>query len=155
MLVEFDNISDNSRIWIYASPIFLNNENQTYISKLLSNHLNTWQAHQVSLTAALTILENHFIVIALDENIVGASGCSIDTLQHKIQEIENYLAVSLTNRLNVFCIVDDKIECIPSSELSKFVNKETLFYDLTIQKKSDLYSYLKPIKEGWCSRFIK
>ena len=28
-----------------------------------------------------------------------------------------------------------KIKCIPSSELSKFANKETLFYDLTIQKK--------------------
>ena len=155
MLVEFENISDDSRIWIYASPIFLDNVNQTYISKLLSNHIDNWQAHQVSLTAALTILENHFIVIALDENIAGASGCSIDTLQHKIQEIENYLGVSLTNRLNVFCIVDDKIECIPSSDLSKFVNKETLFYDLTIQKKSDLSSYLKPIKEGWCSRLIK
>ena len=155
MLVEFENISDNSRIWIYASPIFLNDENQTYISKLLSNHIDNWKAHQVSLTAALTILENHFIVIALDENIAGASGCSIDALQYKIQEIENYLAVSLTNRLNVFCILDNKIKCIPSSELSKFANKETLFYDLTIQKKSDLYSYLKPIKEGWCSRFIK
>ena len=154
MLVEFGNISDNSRIWIYASPIFLDNENQTYISKLLSNHIDNWQAHQVSLTAALTILENHFIVIALDENIAGASGCSIDTLQHKIQEIENYLAVSLTNRLNVFCIVDDKIKCIPSTELSKFANKETLFYDLTIQKKSDLSTYLKPIKEGWCSRLV-
>ena len=154
MLVEFENISDDSRIWIYASPILLDNENQTYISKLLSNHIDNWQAHQVSLTAAFTILENHFIVIALDENIAGASGCSIDTLQHKIQEIENYLAVSLTNRLNVFCIVDDKIECLPSSELSKFVNKETLFYDLTIQKKSDLSSYLKPIKEGWCSRLV-
>ena len=155
MLVEFNNISDNSRIWIYASPIFLDNENQSYISKLLSNHLESWQAHQVSLTAALTILENHFIVIALDENIAGASGCSIDALQHKIQEIEIYLTVSLTNRLNVFCILDDKIKCIASSELSKFANKETLFYDLTIQKKSDLSSYLKPIKEGWCSRFVK
>ena len=154
MLVEFENISDDSRIWIYASPIFLDNENQTYISNLLSNHLDTWQAHQVSLTAALTILENHFIVIALDENIAGASGCSIDALQHKIQEIEHYLDVSLTNRLNVFCIIDDQINCIPSSELSKFANKETLFYDLTIQKKSDLSSYLKPIKEGWCSRLV-
>ena len=154
MLVEFENISDNSRIWIYASPIFLNDKNQTYISKLLSNHLDTWQAHQVSLTAALTILENHFIVIALDENIAGASGCSIDSLQHKIQEIENYLGVSLTNRLNVFCKVDDEIKCVPSTELSKFANKETLFYDLTIQKKADLYSYLKPIKEGWCSRLV-
>jgi len=154
MLVEFENISDDSRIWIYASPIFLDNENQTYISKLLSNHLDSWKAHQVPLKAALTILENHFIVIALDENIVGASGCSIDSLQHKIQEIENYLAVSLTNRLNVFCIVDDKIKCVPSKELSKFANKETFFYDLTIQKKSDLSSYLKPIKEGWCSRLV-
>ena len=154
MLVEFENISDDSRIWIYASTIYLDNEKQAYISKLLSNHIDDWQAHQVSLTAAHTILENHFIVIALDENIASASGCSIDTLQHKIQEIENYLAVSLTNRLNVFCIVDDKIECIPSSELSKFANKETLFYDLTIQKKSDLSFYLKPIKEGWCSRLI-
>ena len=125
MLVEFENISDNSRVWIYASPILLNNENQTYISKLLSNHIDNWQAHQVSLTSAFTILENHFIVIALDENIASASGCSIDNLQHKIQEIENYLAVSLTNRLNVFCIVGDKIKCIPSSELSKFANKNT------------------------------
>jgi|TARA_B100001093_G_scaffold464884_1_gene482142 hypothetical protein len=155
MLVEFDNISDTSRTWIYSSPISLNNENQDFISKLLSNHLDSWQAHQVSLKAAYTILENHFIVIALDENIAGASGCSIDNLQHKIQEIENYLAVSLTNRLNIFCIIDDKIKCIPSSELSKFANKETLFYDLTIQKKSDLNSYLKPIKEGWCSRLVK
>ena len=154
MLVEFENISDDSRIWIYASPIYLDNENQAYISKLLSNHIDTWQAHQVSLTAALTILENHFIVVALDENIASASGCSIDSLQHKIQEIENYLAVSLTNRLNVFCKVDDKIKCVPSKELSKFANKETLFYDLTIQKKSDLSSYLKPIKEGWCSRLV-
>ena len=28
MLVEFDNISDTSRTWIYSSPISLNNENQ-------------------------------------------------------------------------------------------------------------------------------
>lgn len=155
MLVEFDNISDSSRIWIYASPISLNNENQIYISKLLSNHLDSWQAHQAPLKAAYKILDNHFIVIALDENIAGASGCSIDTLQHKIQEIENYLDISLTNRLNLFCLIDNIIQCIPSSELSKFANKETLFYDLTIQKKSDLNSYLKPIKEGWCSRLIK
>tara|TARA_B100000900_G_scaffold363675_1_gene337835 strand:- start:1925 stop:2392 length:468 start_codon:yes stop_codon:yes gene_type:complete len=155
MLVDFNNISDSSRIWIYASPISLNDENQSYIGKLLSNHLDSWQAHQVPLKASYTILENHFIVIALDENIASASGCSIDTLQHKIQEIENYLHISLTNRLNIFCLIDNKIQCLPSSELSKSANKETLFYDLTIQKKSDLNSYLKPIKEGWCSRLVK
>ena len=155
MLVDFNNISNDSRIWIYASPRKLSNDQQNYITNFLSNHIQNWEAHKVPLTAAVTILENHFIVIALDEGINNASGCSIDILQHKIQEIENYLAVSLTNRLNVFCLVDDKIKCIPSSNLSKFANKETLFFDLTIQKKSDLNSYFKPIKKGWCSRLIK
>jgi len=155
VLVDFNNISNESRIWVYASPYKLNNDQEDYIINFLSNHLKDWEAHKTSLTAAVTILENHFIVIALDEDINKASGCSIDTLQHKIQEIENYLETSLTNRLNVFCLIDDKIHCIPSSELSNFANKETLFYDLTIQKKSDFNSYLKPIKDGWCSGLIK
>ena len=155
MLVDFSNISNDSRIWIYASPRKLSNDQQNYITNFLSTHIQNWEAHKVPLTAAVTILENHFIVIALDEGINTASGCSIDTLQHKIQELEQYLSVSLTNRLNIFCLLDGMIDCVSSSKLSDIADKETLFYDLTIQKKSDLNSYLKPIKEGWCSRLVK
>ena len=154
MLVDFNNISNDSRIWIYASPRKLSNDQQNYITNFLSNHIQNWEAHKVPLTAAVTILENHFIVIALDEGINNASGCSIDTLQHKIQELEEYLLVSLTNRLNIYCLLDGIIECVSSSKLAVIANKETLFYDLTIQKKSDLSSYLKPIKKGWCSRLV-
>ena len=150
MLVDFNNISNESRIWVYASPYKLNNDQEDYIINFLSNHLKDWEAHKTSLTAAVTILENHFIVIALDEDINKASGCSIDTLQHKIQELEGYLSVSLTNRLNVFCLIDGVIVCVPSIKLSNAAQEDTLFYDLTIQKKSDLDSYLKPIKMGWC-----
>ena len=150
MLVDFGAISDDSRIWVYASPNKLNNDQQNHISNFLSTHIQNWEAHKVPLTAAVTILENHFIVIALDEDINKASGCSIDTLQHKIQELEGYLSVSLTNRLNVFCLIDGVIVCVPSIKLSATAQEDTLFYDLTIQKKSDLDSYLKPIKMGWC-----
>ena len=150
MLVDFSNISDNSRIWIYASLCRLNNDQEKYITNFLSSHLQTWEAHKVPLTASVTILENHFIVIALDEDINKASGCSIDTLQHKIQELEQYLSISLTNRLNIFCLLGGKIECIPSAELSSMALEDTLFYDLTIQKKHELDSYLKTIKDGWC-----
>ena len=155
MLVNFNTIPEESRIWIYASPRKLSNDQQNYITNFLSTHIQNWEAHKVPLTAAVTILENHFIVIALDEGINTASGCSIDTLQHKIQELEQYLSVSLTNRLNIFCLLDGMIDCVSSSKLSDIADKETLFYDLTIQKKSDLNSYLKPIKEGWCSRLVK
>ena len=154
MLVDFNTTSDQSRIWIYAAEQKLTNEQEAYILKSISSHLQNWEAHKVPLTAGVTILENHFIVVALDESKNGASGCSIDTLQNKIQDLEKELAVSLLNRLNVFCRIDDEIQCVPSFKLESIAKANTLFYDLTIQRKSDLHSYLKPISEGWCANLV-
>jgi hypothetical protein len=154
MLVDFNTTSDQSRIWIYAAEQKLTNEQENHILKSISNHLQNWEAHKVPLIAGVTILENHFIVVALDETKNGASGCSIDTLQNTIQNLEKELSVSLMNRLNVFCRIDDKIHCIPTTKLSENANKEILFYDLTIQNKSELHSYLKPISEGWCAHLL-
>ena len=154
MLVDFNTIADQSRIWIYAAEHKLTNDQENYILYHISVHIQNWEAHKVPLTAGVTILENHFIIIALDESKNGASGCSIDTLQNKIQEIEKELSVSLLNRLNIFCKIDDTIKCIPTTKLAGNANQETLFYDLTIQKKSELANWLKSIKEGWCSSFL-
>ena len=154
MLVGFNTTTDQSRIWIYAAEQKLTNNQENYILKSISNHLNNWEAHKAPLLAGVTILENHFIIIALDETKNGASGCSIDTLQNKIQNLEKELSVSLMNRLNIFCRIDDKIHCISTTKLADNTNKDTLFYDLTIQKKSELHSYLKPISEGWCASYL-
>ena len=151
MLVDFNTTSDQSRIWIYAAEQKLTDKQEEHILKSISNHLQNWEAHKVPLTAGVTILEHHFIIIALDETKNGASGCSIDTLQNKIQNLEKDLSISLLNRLNVFCRIDNKIECIPTFKLADNANQDTLFYDLTIQKKSELDSYLKSISEGWCA----
>ena len=154
MLVDFNTTDEQSRIWIYAAEQKLTNKQENYILESISDHLNNWEAHKMPLTAGVTILESHFIVVVLDDSKNGASGCSIDTLQNRIQEIEKELSVSLLNRLNIFCKIDDTIKCIPTTKLAGNANQETLFYDLTIQKKSELANWLKSIKEGWCSSFL-
>ena len=154
MLVNFNTIPEESRIWIYAAEQKFLNDQENHILKSISDHLQNWEAHKVPLTAGVIILENQFVVVALDETKNGASGCSIDTLQNTIQELENELSISLLNRLNVFCKIEKEIKCIPTFRLSENANKETLFYDLTIQKKSELHSYLKPISEGWCDSYL-
>lgn len=154
MLVNFNTIPEESRIWIYAAEQKLTKDQESYILQSISDRLQNWEAHKVPLTAGVTILENHFIVVALDETKNEASGCSIDTLQNKIQNLEKDLSISLMNRLNVFCKIEDEILCIPSFKLESIAKSNTLFYDLTIQKKSDLYSYLKPISEGWCVSYL-
>ena len=154
MLTDFNKHPDSSRIWIYAAEKALTAEQQNHILTYITEHLKGWNAHKVPLTAGLTILENHFIVVALNENINAASGCSIDTLQKTIQELEKELSISLLNRLNIFCRIDNVIRCIPSLKLGDQANKGTLFYDLTIQKKGDLSNWLKLVEEGWCANLI-
>ena len=106
MLADFHALPEESRIWLYAAENALSKDKQNYILNVISEDLKGWNAHQQPLTAGVTILENHFIVIALDESKNGASGCSIDTLQGTIQKIEKELSISLMNRLNVFCEIN-------------------------------------------------
>ena len=154
MLVDFDIMPDESRTWVYASEHRLTNKQQDYILKSIYDHLKGWEAHNIPLTAGVKIIENHFIIVALDGSKNEASGCSIDTIQNKIQQIESKLSISLLNRLNIFCIIDYAIVCIPSINLRKNVNKDTLFYDLTIESKSQIHSFLKPISDGWCAKLV-
>ena len=154
MLVDFNTTDEQSRIWIYAAEQKLTNEQEDHLLKSISNHLNNWEAHKIPLTAGVTILEHHFIVVALDDSKNGASGCSIDTLQNTIQDLEKELSISLLNRLNIFCKIEGTIKCIPNTKLAEHANKKTLFYDLTIQKKGELSNWLKPIEEGWCASII-
>ena len=100
MLVDFNTTDEKSRIWIYGAEEKLTNEQEGYILKSISDHLKNWEAHKAPLTAGVIILENHFIIVALDESKNGASGCSIDTLQNKIQELDKELSISLLTRLN-------------------------------------------------------
>ena len=155
MLVDFYNkIPDDARIWIYASEKSLTKNQERYILKFISHHIQNWEAHKLPLTAGVTILEHHFIIVALDESKNRATGCSIDTLQKTIQNLEKELSINLMNRLSVFCKIGNEIQCVPSHKLGDVVKSDTLFFDLTIQKKSEIQNYLKPIREGWCNRYL-
>ncbi|MBC8266087.1 MAG: hypothetical protein H8E84_03885 [Flavobacteriales bacterium] len=154
MLTDFNNLPDSSRIWVYASDAALSEEQQRVISTKIGEYLKTWEYHKNPLTAAVTILENHFIIIALDDSEYGVGGCSIDSLQRIILDLEKELSLSFLNRLNVFCKIDNEIQCIPSFKLGTIAKADTLFYDLTILTKSDLNTYLKPISKGWCVHLL-
>ena len=154
MLVEFSKISDESKVWIYGSEKKLNMNQIEYIENKISNHLVNWQSHKKDIEAAVQIVENRFLIIAVDETKVSASGCSIDSLYRLIQDIELQLSISLLNRLNVYCLINDNIVCLPISSLKDNVDSSTLFYDLTINNKFQLSNFLKPIKNGWCNNLI-
>ena len=154
MFIHFNDLSEESRLWVYGSETILTIEKQEIISNQLTSFLESWEYHQKKLTASFKIFENRFIIVALDDSEHGVGGCSMDGLQRLIQSFEQNLSISLMNRLNVFYKTEEGIKVTPSFKLSSVANSDTLFFDLTIQKKREIDTYLKPIAEGWCSSFL-
>ena len=95
MFVDFKNISDNSRLWIYGSAKALTSEIQISISQKIISFLNSWTHHGKSLTCSFSILHDRFIVIALDEDINQTGGCSMDGLQKLIIKIDDDFSLDL------------------------------------------------------------
>ena len=106
MIVDFDKIANDSRIWIFqANRIFLKPELE-FLKKSISLFLNSWTAHGSQLNASFKINYNIFIIIALDEKDSTATGCSIDKLINFMKQIEKEFS-SFGTKLNSS---DEKIE---------------------------------------------
>ena len=84
MIVSFDEISDDARIWIYQSNKLFSNDQIKIIKDRIQDFLNSWTSHGNELKVASKIKYSYFIIIALDQNTSLATGCSIDKMYHFI-----------------------------------------------------------------------
>ena len=101
MLVDFNTLPEESRIWIYqANRSFTDTEIDEIESKL-QTFLTNWSAHGSDLQAGYLIKYKRFIVIALNQNLQAATGCSIDASVQFIQQLEKDYSVDLMDKMNV------------------------------------------------------
>ena len=98
MFLPFENISSESRIWIFSSSIKISEDSQKDISEIIIKFLNSWKHHGVDLPCSFKILDNFFIIIALDQSNNSAGGCSIDQMFNCISDIDQQFDLSLLNR---------------------------------------------------------
>ncbi len=156
MFVNFKNLPDNSRIWVYASEQSINTETQLEIGHTLENFLNEWSHHGNSLTSSYKFFQNRFLVVGIDQSFNPTGGCSIDKLQNLILKIDSNYGLNFFERMNVYVQLSEKINCFHASKLkdNTNINSQTLFYNLNISTKKELNTLLIPIKDGWCSRYL-
>ena len=101
MYVNFDNLPDNSRVWIYQSNRTFSKTELDSISGDLSEFLYGWTAHNHNLEAGFELPYSRFIVLGVNQQITQASGCSIDASVHFIQDLEARYEITLLDKMNV------------------------------------------------------
>ena len=82
MLVDFDTLPEESRVWIYQANRSFSEKEISQLKEQLNIFIEAWTAHGKDLQAGYKIVYKRFIVLALNQNLNKATGCSIDASVH-------------------------------------------------------------------------
>ena len=160
MLINFKNLSESSKLWIYQCNRSLSDSELLEISEKLSNFLTSWTAHGSDLQAAFEIKYKRFIIIGLDQSQNQATGCSIDASVRFIQELETNYNIDLLDKLNVSYkqgeyIAYKSLKDFKKMAKEKAVTPKTIVFNNLVQTKSEFLEFWEvPASESWHARFF-
>ncbi len=153
-------MSPASRVWVYHSSRPFTDQEKLGLTEDLQTFATQWAAHQIPLTADALILHDRFIVMMVDENLIGASGCSIDASVHFLQKLAQKYNLDLFNRMLFAALIDGEIKSISKPEFvqlyqDKEINDQTMVFDTLVPTKEKLEDeFVKPLGESWHRRMV-
>ena len=160
MLVDFNTLPEESRVWIYQSNRSFTDNEVLEISSKLDTFIEKWTAHGSNLYSGYTIVYKRFIVIALNQNLNKASGCSIDASVHFIQQLEKDYQVDLLDKMNVSYkqgefIAYKSLLDFKKMAKNKAVTKNTIVFNNLVNTIAEFKeNWEVPAQESWHSRFV-
>ena len=143
------NISKESKVWIYQSPIAFNVSQLALINNELTKFIATWESHGVALQGGYDIISNQFILLAVDENTKNATGCSIDKSVSIIKKIETLLSINLTDKGLIAYEVDGNIKTVVFRDIKTKISSGEIEENTTIFNLSLMP--LRPRPRSWKS----
>ncbi len=160
MLVDFNTLPEESRIWIYQANRSFTDEEISEIETKLDTFIENWTAHGSDLQSGYLIKYKRFIIVALNQNLNKATGCSIDASVHFIQQLEKDYQVDLMDKMNVSYKQGDFIAYKTLLDFKKMakekaVSKNTIVFNNLVTNIAEFNdNWEVPASESWHSRFL-
>lgn len=160
MIVDFDQLPDHARVWVYPASRELTQSDQAKIKTLTNRFLETWMAHGQILHAGCALFHNRFLVIGVDESVNAASGCSIDASVRTVKEVEKLTGIIFSDRSQVPFLYNKSISMIPYGELKKALaegkwSSATVTFDPSVINKRDLNEkWMTPAVKSWLKKYL-
>jgi hypothetical protein len=151
MVIPFENMPDESRIWIYQSNRKMSDAEIAEIITELEKFLNNWAAHGAPLESAYCIKYNRFIILAVNQEAQAVTGCSIDASVAFIQSLEKKYDIDLLDKMNVTFKVGEFIAHKSLVDFKKMA-KEKSVTENTIEEWKENWEI--PAEFSWHSRFF-
>ncbi|MFM7234693.1 MAG: ABC transporter ATPase [Flavobacteriales bacterium] len=152
---ELNRLADHSRIWLYQAERYLTEEEVELIKQSGQVFMESWTSHGANMDAAIEVLHQRFIVIALDEQTAPASGCGIDKSVQFVKDLSESMRLDFFQRT---IVLYESVSGWAESSLHQFwamrkaliVNDETRVFDTTVRTLGELREKLiVPFHKSW------
>lgn len=160
MYVPYHTLPNNSRVWIYQSNRKFTDKEQEKIGEMTTDFVEQWTRHGENVRGSFTIVYDQFLIIAVDQDFVEVSGCSIDASVKLVQQIQNLFNIDMLDKLSVAYKVGESVEIASMSDFISLtkenkVNKNTLVFNNMINTKEGVETQWEvPAENSWHARFF-
>lgn len=160
MYKPFDELPEESKIWIYQSNRKFSDDEINEIDTKLHKFIGDWSAHGTPLEASFLIHHNRFIIIAVNQEVQQTTGCSVDSSVQFIQNLEQEYKVDLLDKMNVTFKTGEYIAYKSLLDFKrmakeKAVTENTIVFNNLVNTIEDWKeNWEVPAIESWHSRFF-
>ncbi len=156
--VNFEQLPDSARLWIYGAEQPFSHEQADILTQQMDRFMAQWTAHKRELITGWQLKYNRFVMIGVDESQMAASGCSIDSMVHSLQEFERVVGMDIVDSHSKVFYRDQnqEIQCVDRLEFKQLVENgqvdtDTIVFNNTIQTMSELRGdkWEVPMKASW------
>lgn len=160
MLIPFDALPGHSRVWIYQANRTLSPAETTRLDEGLKNLCTNWAAHGWPLHTSYKIAHNQFVILSVDEQQAGASGCSIDSSVNALKQLQQELGVDFFDRSRIAFETPEGVKHYALTELKTLFENQILspeslaFNNLVATKDEWEKSWRVSVSNSWLSRYL-
>jgi hypothetical protein len=160
MLTSFNQLPPKARLWVYQANRFLTSSEKEIVQVELAAFCEQWMAHGHPLNTSFKIEHQLFVVLAVDETMSGASGCSVDGSVRMLKELQSKIGVDFFDRSSIAFWVDGTVKLHKLTELKSLVadgilTGNTLSFNNAITSKQDFdNAWLVAINKSWLQKYL-
>jgi len=155
--IDIQDLPDDARIWIFGISPPLDDTQREAVLSTVDPFLDGWAAHNVPITSARVIVDDSFLVVAVDK-LSETSGCSIDRMFGLLRQLEQRFGVQILEADRVFVRHGDgHVDAISRADFRERGDKHTVVFDTLAERLGDVRRgrWEKPAEESWHARLLK
>ncbi len=160
MEVDFRELPDQAKVWMYQASRPLTDQEKTIIYDLAEVFLKDWESHNIPVQGSVDILNNLFIRVAAFTDEPSMCGRAQDAQVRLVKQIEDRLSVVFTDRMLLAFEVNGSPQVVHLNDISDKVqegvlNPKTVFFNNLIGSKSEFETAWKTAAAAtWLERYF-